>query len=456
MCPVRTIPGVTGPYYDANGNVIYDGFHHYGWDAEGNLITNDSNTGTFDALNRRVELGSALSYDQMLYPPFAPTYQMSLAVGLAAAGIRMPLPGGGQAIFGSSGLSQYRHPNWQGSQTVMSYASGSPNPNIGEAFTAFGEKYAIYPSGDNGYFAGMLGIANAGAIADAYQATARLYHQDEGRWVSPDPAGMAAVDPMNPQSWNRYAYVMNNPLSGTDPSGLDPHQCPSGQTWVQNQNGDGGQCVNAGSLSTSTWIVVTNCAQAALMYPGTINCGVYNAWVNNSTAGGSAVNCFAPNAFQSAGIGVQQKFAQFVGHPVGFGAGLSGGSSLAMGFGFYGTASAQMMVTPNGNAYLVYSYGGTGVTQNWMTPVKGTGLTTGLQVSSTNTPDPSNLAGPAIDLSAGGGRVWGAGGDLALTSDSNGNLVGQATVTGPFAWGGFGGAGAITNTNVIPSCSNHH
>lgn len=49
----------------------------------------------------------------------------------------------------------------------------------------------------------------------------REYHSVQGRWVSPDPAGMAAVDPTNPQTWNRYAYVSNNPTSLTDPSGLD-------------------------------------------------------------------------------------------------------------------------------------------------------------------------------------------------------------------------------------------
>ncbi len=42
----------------------------------------------------------------------------------------------------------------------------------------------------------------------------------EGRWITPDPAGMGAVSPGDPQTWNRYAYVGNNPLNVTDPLGL--------------------------------------------------------------------------------------------------------------------------------------------------------------------------------------------------------------------------------------------
>ncbi len=49
----------------------------------------------------------------------------------------------------------------------------------------------------------------------------RQYSSTLGRWMHPDPAGLAAVDPSNPQSWNRYSYVVNNSLAFVDPLGLD-------------------------------------------------------------------------------------------------------------------------------------------------------------------------------------------------------------------------------------------
>jgi uncharacterized protein RhaS with RHS repeats len=47
----------------------------------------------------------------------------------------------------------------------------------------------------------------------------RYYGSALGRFSSPDP-GSAGVDITDPQSWNAYAYVGNNPLAYTDPTGM--------------------------------------------------------------------------------------------------------------------------------------------------------------------------------------------------------------------------------------------
>jgi RHS repeat-associated protein len=53
---------------------------------------------------------------------------------------------------------------------------------------------------------------------------ARYYGSSMGRFMSPDPMGGSLL---NPQSLNRYAYVLNNPLTNTDPTGM--YVCASGQ-----------------------------------------------------------------------------------------------------------------------------------------------------------------------------------------------------------------------------------
>jgi RHS repeat-associated protein len=48
---------------------------------------------------------------------------------------------------------------------------------------------------------------------------ARYYSGPQGRFTSPDPT-MLSVNTLNPQTWNRYSYVLNNPLRYVDPLGL--------------------------------------------------------------------------------------------------------------------------------------------------------------------------------------------------------------------------------------------
>ncbi|MEP6849539.1 MAG: RHS repeat-associated core domain-containing protein, partial [Acidobacteriota bacterium] len=52
-------------------------------------------------------------------------------------------------------------------------------------------------------------------------AEARYYNKNHGRFTSVDPL-MASASVGNPQTLNRYAYVGNNPINLTDPSGMSP------------------------------------------------------------------------------------------------------------------------------------------------------------------------------------------------------------------------------------------
>ena len=81
-----------------------------------------------------------------------------------------------------------------------------------------GETYAETSTTDRS-FTGQTQDTTAGSQG-VYDFLLRQQSAAQGRWLAPDPAGLAAVDITNPQTWNRYAYVGNNPLSRIDPLGL--------------------------------------------------------------------------------------------------------------------------------------------------------------------------------------------------------------------------------------------
>jgi RHS repeat-associated protein len=99
------------------------------------------------------------------------------------------------------------------------------------------------------------------------QFPARNYAGVFGHWHTPDPAGLAAADPGNPQTWNRYAYVANNPLSNTDPLGLEIESC-----WGFDCGGVGG---GGGCMGFTD----------GAGYPGE-NCGPYTVYLPVGPGGG--------------------------------------------------------------------------------------------------------------------------------------------------------------------------
>ena len=115
-----------------------------------------------------------------------------------------------------------------GSTRMISDASGNQQQLID--YAPFGEELAGYDGrdarwGSVGSMTSEVGIPQfTGKERDAETGLdyfgARYFSAAQGRFTSPDPL-MASAHASNPQSWNRYAYVLNNPLRFADPDGMD-------------------------------------------------------------------------------------------------------------------------------------------------------------------------------------------------------------------------------------------
>jgi RHS repeat-associated protein len=248
-----SLPGVT-PKYDANGNLLTDNLNSYTWDTFGSMVTvtagSSTVTNTYDAFGRMVENNAGGAYTEFLWGPTGAKLAKVRGTTLIKAFIA--LPGGASAVYTASGLMYYRHSDWLGNSRLTSTATKPTSPYFSAAYAPFGEQYA------------KSGIADASftgkdqdMVSSLYDFPFRESSPSQGRWASPDPAGMAAVDPTSPQSWNRYAYVLNNPLSLVDPLGL---MCGGGEwsDWsdancTDDGGGGGGGGGDAGGYGGYTW-----------------------------------------------------------------------------------------------------------------------------------------------------------------------------------------------------------
>jgi len=123
----------------------------------------------------------------------------------------------------------FNHINNLGSTTSYTNHSGAAAEDM--AFYPWGDVWLSWGSG--GYNFASLPYRDTTTTTDLTMF--RVSSPNLGRWHSPDLLG---GDVTNPQSLNRYAYVMNNPTTGTDLLGLfltdadcDPatdSSCPGG------------------------------------------------------------------------------------------------------------------------------------------------------------------------------------------------------------------------------------
>jgi RHS repeat-associated protein len=118
----------------------------------------------------------------------------------------------------SNGAVHYYFSDHLGTHSLVTDANGTMPPQEESDFYPYGGEIPVSGSDSNHYkFTGKEHDAESGL--DNFEA--RYLGSSLGRFMSPDPASLLAQKPTSPQSWNLYAYAMNNPLVFIDPTGLD-------------------------------------------------------------------------------------------------------------------------------------------------------------------------------------------------------------------------------------------
>ncbi len=149
-----------------------------------------------------------------------------------------------------SGTGRFLFQDQLGSTRVTASAAGQVEDDID--YRSFGEIVANYgaaPS-DNSYV--FTGYQSDSADSSTDYARFRNLEYAMARFNRPDPY-LGSYDFSNPQSFNRYAYVMNNPLTGVDPAGLDPASCdPSDPSSCPNTGSSGPDQTQANSSADSS------------------------------------------------------------------------------------------------------------------------------------------------------------------------------------------------------------
>ena len=206
---------ISGWTYDASGNVTAVGSmsRSFTYDAEnrqtGATISGASYTYAYDGVGNRIS-----STDSGQTTVYAFDASGNLAVEY------------GQTGFGLCGTATcYLTVDHLGSTRLMTDSSGAVTRRFD--YLPFGEQ--LPASTNNRSSAGYLATADqlrAKFTGQQHDGTgldffnARYLSGAQGRFTSADPGNAGAILG-DPQSWNGYAYVNNNPLTYTDPSGMD-------------------------------------------------------------------------------------------------------------------------------------------------------------------------------------------------------------------------------------------
>jgi RHS repeat-associated protein len=198
-----------GLSYDKNGALVLDGTTSYTWNARQQLTAVTAGSATTkisnDPFSRQTAVTTAAGTTSYLYSG------NSLALATTAAGsTSYATDPATQTALLESGPG--------GAASVISDRLGSPAAPVSPAGTTL-TTYSYAPFGTSSASSAStsaVGYAGYQQGASGLDATAARYYSPAlGRFISQDPLGTAAGQ-------NVYAYVLDNPVNLTDPSGLQP------------------------------------------------------------------------------------------------------------------------------------------------------------------------------------------------------------------------------------------
>jgi RHS repeat-associated protein len=208
-----------GYSYDLAGNMIYDGFNYVLYDAE-NRSFFDGNVTTY-SYN---ENGQRVRKDIACPPHVGATctktfveyiYGPNGQVQAEWNGTAMPF----QYVYAGKLIAEYTdtttqfiHSDHLGSTRLVTGVGKDILSNID--YLPFGQEAVVQATATTHKFTGKE--RDAESSLDNFGA--RYNASTIGRFTSPD-GPLIYADKSNPQSWNLYSYVMNNPLSRVDPNG---------------------------------------------------------------------------------------------------------------------------------------------------------------------------------------------------------------------------------------------
>ncbi|HVQ36179.1 MAG TPA: RHS repeat-associated core domain-containing protein, partial [Pyrinomonadaceae bacterium] len=240
-----------GTTYDAAGQTLTDAIFRglqYQYNPEGRMIwsanLDGSNpaTSVYDGLGQRVQTtqaGVTKSYFYDINGSVVAEYEATSNPGYGYGVLkRLNVSAGGRLLAvdevqtNGTKVTSYLMGDRQGSTRVLMDAAGAVTSR--HDYLPFGEELGA-GTGAPGSPTGMRTAAQGYSVADNVRqryADTRLddatgldhtlwrkLETRSGRWTTPDPYGKS-LTVANPQSFNRYAYVQNDPVNLVDPSGL--------------------------------------------------------------------------------------------------------------------------------------------------------------------------------------------------------------------------------------------